>query len=54
MRSTAVTGVQIERHMLADDGLVPNNPLLPLTVYRAAFKAGSWRGAALNISDFAF
>ena len=40
MRSTAVTGVQIERHMLADDGLVPNNPLLPLTVYRAAFKAG--------------
>lgn len=32
--------MQIERHLLADDGLVPNNPQVPLTVYRGAFKAG--------------
>lgn len=40
MGYTVGSALQIERHMLADDGLVPNNPLVPLTVYRAAFKAG--------------
>lgn len=31
---------QIETVWLQDDGLVPNNPTLPLIVYRAAFVAG--------------
>lgn len=33
--------MKIERHLLADDGIVPNNPLLPLVVYRAALATGS-------------
>ena len=32
--------MKIERHLLTDDGLVPNNAHVPLVVYRAAFKAG--------------
>lgn len=32
--------LEIEEHLLFDDGLVPNNPDLPLKVYRAAFVAG--------------
>lgn len=32
--------VRIERLRLDDDGLVPNNPRLPLTVYRSAISAG--------------
>ncbi len=32
--------VSIETHLLVDDGLVPNNPVWPLRVYRAAFAAG--------------
>src|ERR1700726_4504711 len=30
----------IEEHIFADDGRVPNNPLLPLIVYRAALETG--------------
>ena len=30
----------VEQHLLADDGIVPNNPLLPLLVYRAALDTG--------------
>ena len=30
----------IEEHLFADDGRVPNNPLLPLIVYRAALETG--------------
>lgn len=30
----------IEEHLFQDDGRVPNNPLLPLVVYRGAFAAG--------------
>ena len=32
--------ISIETHVLADDGLVPNNPVWPLRVYRNAFAAG--------------
>jgi len=30
----------LEEHLFADDGCVPNNPLLPLIVYRAALETG--------------
>jgi len=30
----------IEEHLFADDGRVPNNPWLPLIVYRAALETG--------------
>ncbi len=33
--------MKIERHLLADDGIVPNNPALPLVVYRQALVTGS-------------
>lgn len=33
---TRTTATVIERYLLADDGLVPNNPRLPLHIYRAA------------------
>lgn len=36
--------MRIERHALVDDGLVPNNPALPLVVYRQAL-AVAGRGA---------
>lgn len=29
--------VSVETHLLADDGLIPNNPKLPLVVYRQVF-----------------
>lgn len=32
--------VTIEEHFFADDGLVPNNPSLPLIVYRGALETG--------------
>jgi uncharacterized protein YjlB len=32
--------VTIEEHLFADDGHVPNNPSLPLIVYRAALQTG--------------
>lgn len=31
---------QIEHHLLQDDGTIPNNPRLPLILYRAAFAPG--------------
>jgi hypothetical protein len=30
----------IEEHLFADDGRVPNNPSLPLIVYRSALETG--------------
>ena len=55
----------IERHLLADGGVVPNNPLVPLVVYRgmlpkgrperiiAHFAARGWSNAWVNgIYDF--
>lgn len=30
----------VEEHLLDDDGLVPNNPVLPLVLYRGAIEAG--------------
>ena len=41
---------RIESHLLADDGLVPNNPHLPLLVYRGAFPAAGKPGAAHAIA----
>jgi len=35
---------RIEEHLFADDGIVPNNPRLPLVVYRSVLENGS--GAA--------
>jgi uncharacterized protein YjlB len=36
----AMDAAVIEEHLFADDGHVPNNPLLPLIVYRAVLVAG--------------
>ena len=36
----------IETHRFLDDGIVPNNPALPLVVYRGALPAGGDRAAA--------
>src|SRR5579862_9121734 len=52
----------IETHLFADDGIVPNNPVLPLVLYRGAlgsdgdlalrcermFAANGWPGAWRN------
>lgn len=45
--------MQIETHDLRDDGLVPNNPALPLTVYREALPAGDRDAAQRIIAHFA-
>jgi uncharacterized protein YjlB len=37
---------QIEEHWFADDGVVPNNPRLPLVVYRGALDTGPGAAAA--------
>lgn len=42
----------IEEHLLADDGHVPNNPLLPVIVYRGAMATGG-RSAAICKARFA-
>lgn len=39
----------IETFMLSDDGQVPNNPHLPLVVYRKAFEPGSTAEAAIEL-----
>jgi uncharacterized protein YjlB len=44
--------VTIEAHLFTDDGLVPNNPSLPLIVYRAVLEAGP-RAAAACAAMFA-
>ena len=36
----------VETYRFADDGIVPNNPALPLVVYRGALAAGGNRAAA--------
>ncbi len=36
----------IEEHLFADDGRVPNNPRLPLIVYRGALATGPGAAAA--------
>ena len=36
----------VETYRFADDGVVPNNPALPLVVYRGALAEGGDRGAA--------
>jgi uncharacterized protein YjlB len=38
--------LKVETHRFADDGIVPNNPALPLVVYRGALAAGGDRAAA--------
>lgn len=37
--------IRVEQVLLKDDGLVPNNPLLPLLVYRGAFDRSGLQGA---------
>jgi uncharacterized protein YjlB len=39
----------IEPHVLDDDGLVPNNPRMPLLVYRGAFDTSGLTGAEAAI-----
>ena len=36
----------VEQHLFADDGIVPNNPRLPLIVYRAVLDTGPGAAAA--------
>ena len=38
----------IETYRFADDGIVPNNPALPLVVYRGALPPGGDRASGLN------
>jgi uncharacterized protein YjlB len=58
------TTLHVETHLLGDDGLVPNNPRLPLLIYRSAvpltndedpanrlerlFREHGWRGSWVN------
>ena len=44
--------MKIERYDLRDDGLVPNNPSLPLTVYRSAIDASAPGAEQRFISRF--
>ncbi len=37
---------EVEEHLFADDGLVPNNPSLPLVVYRGVLETGPGAAAA--------
>ena len=37
---------KVEEHLFADDGMVPNNPCLPLVVYRGVLDTGSEGAAA--------
>ena len=45
--------MHVERHALSDDGLVPNNPALPLAVYRQALPVGGSDPEERIISLFA-
>jgi len=40
--------VQVEQYRFADDGTIPNNPDLPLLVYRGALPAASDRAASFE------
>ena len=42
----SVRGLKVETYRFADDGVVPNNPVLPLVVYRGALAEGGDRAAA--------
>ena len=44
--SKVPASVTIEEHFFADDGRVPNNPSLPLIVYRGVFQTGPRSAAA--------
>jgi uncharacterized protein YjlB len=50
--SNVPPAVTIEEHFFADDGRVPNNPSLPLIVYRGAVQTGA-RAAAFCEALFA-
>ncbi len=41
-----VDALRVEEHLFADDGSVPNNPRLPLIVYRGVIETGSSAAAA--------
>ncbi|MGH7031259.1 MAG: hypothetical protein ACREEZ_12620, partial [Stellaceae bacterium] len=43
---TRADALTIEEHLFADDGRVPNNPRLPLVVYRGALATGTGAPAA--------
>lgn len=47
----AATDVGVTRYLLADDGLVPNNPLLPLLLYRGAVAIGGKQPEARIIAQ---
>jgi uncharacterized protein YjlB len=46
LEDIAMSTTTIETHRFADDGIVPNNPALPLVVYRGALPAGGDRASA--------
>jgi uncharacterized protein YjlB len=46
LEDIAMSATTIETHRFADDGIVPNNPTLPLVVYRGALPAGGDRASA--------
>jgi uncharacterized protein YjlB len=50
--SNTPAALPIEEHFFADDGLVPNNPSLPLVVYRGVLETGP-RSAVLCEALFA-
>jgi uncharacterized protein YjlB len=43
---TGTDALEVEEHRFDDDGRVPNNPRLPLVVYRGALATGSGAAAA--------
>ena len=40
----------IEEHLFADDGIVPNNPRLPLVVYRGVLDTGPDAAGACEVT----
>jgi hypothetical protein len=46
---TAVRSAEIEIHLFEDDGTIPNNPKLPLILYRSALDFGAPEPQPVNL-----